>query len=306
MSEAPEFVLSRRAWLALTPQLALAVTGFSVGSLTGCAPFRTPDELPTQILPKPRLSPDSVILDIGYAQLPLSDQAAYNEVWNLADEQPLALDLRQELARNGLRCGILGQQLPQKIRQLMDNQQQTADKRSEDLDVGEVEVDRQSRRLQCRAARRAKILCSKRFEQLSLLTLDNGAVRGKNLQQAQCLFSLKPYPQGDGRVQIDLLPEVEHGELKQQWVVGEGTLMQRVGRDKVSFDALRISQLISPGQMLAISAAEQPRGLGEHFFVESVGGTPSRSLLFVRLALTQQDNLFAPELSAAPLATPGE
>lgn len=295
---------SRRGFFASVARLAVASLGCA--SLVGCAPLKTPDDLPSQILPKPRLSPDSVILEIGYASLPLTEKAGYDEVWNLCDEQSLSLELRQELARNGLRCGILGKEVPERIRLLMDNQQKGADKRSEDLDVGEVEVDRQTRRLQCRAARRAKVLCSKRFDQLSLLMRDNGAVRGRQLQQAQCLVAIKPYPKGDGRVQIDMLPEVEYGELKQQWVGGEGTLMQRVGRDKTAFEALRISLMLSPGQLLVLSAVEQPIGLGEHFFVESIGGTPSRSLLFIRLAHTQQDNLFAPELSALPLATPGE
>lgn len=304
MSQAAESDISRRELFAFLSRFAL--TTLAGANLVGCAPFKTPEDLPSQLLPKPRLSPDSVILEIGYASLPLTEKAGYDEVWNLADEQSLSLELRQELARNGLRCGILGKQIPERIRLLMDNQQKGADKRSEDLDVGDVEVDRQTRRLQCRAARRAKVLCSKRFDQLSLLMREDGAVRGRQLQQAQCLFAIKPYPQGDGRVQLDLLPEVEHGELKQQWVGGEGTLMQRVGRDKVAFDALRISVALAPGQMLVASATEQPIGLGEHFFVETIAGTPSRSLIFIRLAHTQQDNLFAPELSALPLATPGD
>jgi len=292
----PEFV-SRRHFLA---------SALAAASLAGCAPFKTPDDLPSQLLPKPRLPPDSVILEIGYAQPLLSDQATYDEVWQQADEQSLALELRQELERNGLRFGILGKQIPAKIRAIMDNQQRDLDRRSEDLGMGEVEVDRQTRRLQCRAARRAKILCSKRFEQLSLLTRDSGVVRGRQLHQAQCLFGLKPYPQGDGRVQIDLLPEVEHGDVRQQWVAGEAMLMQRVGREKMTFEALRLSLSLAPGQMIVASATSPPKGLGEHFFVEAVAGTPSRSLLFIRLAHTQQDDLFAPELSALPLATPGD
>lgn len=287
-------------------QLLAALPAWAAAALAGCAPVRVPDELPGRLLPAARMSPDSVILEIGYAQMPLADLASYEEVWKQADEQSLAIDLRHELSRNGLRCGILGKRIPEKVRALMDQKATTIDKRSEDLDVGQIEVDRQTRRLQCRAARRAKILCSKSFPQLSLLTRDGGSVRGRQLEKAQCLFALKPYPQGDGRVQIDLLPEVEHGELKQQWVGGEGTLMQRVGRDKVTFEALRISLSLAPGQMIVVSAVEQPVGLGEHFFVESVGGTPQRSLLFVRLAHTQHDDLFAPELSALPLATPGE
>lgn len=299
---AVDVAVTRRAFLTLVPQLA--ITSLAAAGLYGCAPFKTPDELPGRILPTPRLSPDSVILEIGYAQLPVSDQGAYDEVWQLSDEQLIALELRQELTRNGLRCGVLGKNIPEKIRTFMDKK--GVDERSEELEAGDLEINRQPRRLQCRAARRAKILCSKRFEQLTLLTRNSGSVSGRPLQQAQCLIGLKPYPLGDGRVQLDLLPEVEHGELKQQWVGGEAQLIQKIGREKIPFDSLRLSLSISPGQMVILSATDPPKGLGEHFFVESAGGAPSRWLLFIRLALTQQDNLFAPELSALPLATPGE
>lgn len=152
----------------------------------------------------------------------------------------------------------------------------------------------------------AKILCSKTFPELSLLTRDNGSVRGRQLYKAQCLFGMKPYPEADGRVRIDLIPEVEHGEVKQQWVGGEGTLMQRIGRDRITFEQLRMSLTLAPGQTLVVSACQDAKGLGEHFFVESVGGTKSRSMLFVRVAHTQHDDLFAPELSGMPLATPSE
>jgi hypothetical protein len=298
--------MSRARNLLSRRQLLAACPAWAVAALAGCAPVQVPDDMPGRLLPAARMSPDSVILEIGYAQIPLADKDLYNEVWQQVDEQALSLDLRQELARNGLRCGILGKRIPEKVRSLIDQQTATVDKRSEDLDVGQVEVDRQTRRLQCRAARRVKVLCSKSFPQLSLLIRDGNSVRGRQLEKAQCLFALKPYPQEDGRVQIDLLPEVEHGDLKQQWVGGEGTLMQRIGRDRVTFESLRISLSLAPGQMIVASSVEEPIGLGEHFFIESVGGTLQRSLLFIRLAHTQHDGLFAPELSALPLATPSE
>jgi hypothetical protein len=82
--------------------------------------------------------------------------------------------------------------------------------------------------------------------------------------------------------------------------------MQKIGREKVTFEQLSMSLTLAAGQMLVVSAGENPKGLGEHFFVESVGGTPSRSLILVRLAHTQHDSLFAPDLAAQPLATPTE
>lgn len=297
----PGYLKSRRRFLAVLPAWAIA-------GLAGCAPFQVAKEAdtPKGLLPAPRLALDSVMLEIAHAQIPLNDSATYDEVWKRTDEQMLPVELRQELAGNGLRCGILGNQLPAKLRQIIEQKPELNDERSEDQDTGEVEVDRQLRRIQCRAGRRAKILCSSTFPELSLLTRENGAVTGRQLIKAQCQLALKPYPEADGHVRIDLLPEVEHGEARNHWVTGEGTLMQKVGRPKLTFEQLRMNITLARGQILVVSAVEDSRGLGEHFFVESVGGTKMRSMVFVRLAHTQHDELFGNGLSSLPLATPGE
>ena len=47
-------------------------------------------------------------------------------------------------------------------------------------------------------------------------------------------------------------------------------------------------------------------GVGSSFFTEFDSGTTCRRLLLVRLAVTQCDDLFAPDQMVLPLATPGE
>jgi hypothetical protein len=292
--------VSRRRFLAALP--------WGLASLAGCAQVQvtSDNETPNRLLPAPRMAPDSVVLEIAHAQIPIGDKAAYEEVWKLTDEQILPVELRQELARNGLRCGVLGNELPEKIRTIISQKTTIADERSEELNTGDVEVDRQVRRLQCRAGRRTKILCSASYPQLSLLARENGSVTGRQLTKAQCQLALKPYPGADGHVRIDLLPEVEHGEVRNHWVSGEGTLMQHVGRDKVAFEQLRMSITLAPRQILVVSSIAEPIGLGDHFFVESAGGSKLRGLVFVRHAFTMHDDLFGPGLSPLPLATPGE
>jgi hypothetical protein len=285
--------------------LAMALIGGLVWA-GGCAPWNINPEEPSK-LPPARMSADSVVLEIAFVRLPESDAAGDQAIWLEADEQHFPPELRRELAANGLRIGVLGQQLPAQLRAALDAAAMSAlEERVEDVDSSEGEASGRQRRLQCRTGRRAKIVVSKSFPTLPLLTREGGQIRGNDLKGAQCLLAIKPYPLATGRVKLDVTPEVEHGELKTQWVGQEGSLMQRVGRERLVLDRLRAEATLTPGQVLVISTTPETKGLGEHFFTEAAGGRVERTLLLVRVAQTQWDDLFAPEQISAPLATPGE
>jgi hypothetical protein len=271
----------------------------------GCARLATQSEEPSK-LPPARMSADSVVLEVAFVRLPAADQAAYDAIWDQADEQHFPAELRRELGANGLRAGVLGQQLPADLRALLDATPNTLEERSEDVETSDAEVNRAPRRMQCRNGRRAKILVSKTHPTLALLQREAGQVRGHQLSDAQCLLALKAYPQGDGRVKLDITPEVEHGQLKTGWVGTEGSLMQRVGRDKLVFDRLRLDATLTPGQVLLISNTAEIKGPGEPFFAETAGGTVERTLLLIRVVQTQIDDLFTPDHALSPLVTPGD
>jgi hypothetical protein len=291
------------SWRAILPAVLILAAG--------CARVPTAANHPGR-LPPVRMSADSVVLQVAFVRLPAVEADGYEAIWKEIDEQPFPPELRRELAINGLRAGIVGQQLPTKLRERIDARPNVLEERSEDVDTSDVEAGGGNRRLQVRAGRRSKILASKTYPSLPLLLVENGAepgaasIRGHQLSQAQCLLALKAYPQGDGRVKLDITPEVEHGELKSQWVQSEGSLMQRVGRERIVIDRLRLEGLLAPGESLVFSTTPEIKGLGEYYFAETAGGRVERTFLLVRLAQTQLDDLFAPDSAAAPLATPGE
>jgi hypothetical protein len=284
----------------LPPSLILLAT------LCGCAQWVNTTTDDVSSLPSPPLPPDSVVLEVAFARLPLADAAAYDEIWQQTDEQVFSTDLRRQWAANGLRCGILGSQLPAKLREILDRNAGSLAEQAEAALDAQGEAGRGDRRIQCRSGRRAKIYASKSFDKLALLAQESGTVRGWQLSQAQCLLGLKAYPLGDGRAKLNLVPEVEHGELKTQYVGREGTVMPQLGREREVFEALSLDATLAPGHVLMISTTPEAKGLGEHFFVEKTATAEVRSLLLVRLAVTQHDDLFAPDQLAAPLATPTE
>jgi hypothetical protein len=196
-------------------------------------------------------------------------------------------------------------QLPPKLKAALDDSQPGAVERGEDSSA-DPELDRAPRRIQCRTAQRAKILVTKPLDTLPLLVIEDSSVRGFPLSQAQCLFGLKTYPQGDGRAKIELTPEVEHGEMKTQFIGRDGAVQPQMGQDRVVLDKLRLSAILAPGHVLMLSSTPEIKGVGSSFFAETDSGTIYRRILLVRLAVTQYDDLFAPDQMVTPLATPGE
>lgn len=273
---------------------------------SGCALLNTTEKpIAAKALPPLALPANSVMLEVAFARLPLTDTAAYDSIWSQVDEQHFSADLRRQLAANGLRCGLVGMQLPPQLKDALDDSQPGAIERGEDS-PGDPELDRAPRRMQCRSGQRAKILVTKQLESLPLLVTEDHGVRGYPLSQAQCLFGLKVHPQGDGRAKLELTPEVEHGEMKTQFVGRDGSVLPQIGRDRLVLDKLRLTATLAPGHVLMLSGTPEVKGLGNSFFTESESGSTYRRLLLIRLAVTQYDDLFAPDQIVTPLATPSE
>jgi hypothetical protein len=282
--------------------LILAAVLLSAG---GCARWNAAPPKPSRLTPA-RPSPDSVALDVAFVRLPAADLDAYDKVWALADEQALPAELRRDLATNGLRVGVLGHELPAPLRERLDAGQGLVAEDKEDGAASDAELGGGRRHLQIRSGRWKKIFASKTYSTLPVLLNEDGHVSGHQLSQAQCVFTLKAYPQGDGGAKLELTPEIEHGEEKSQWAGSEGTLVLRTARPKLSLDRLRMEARLSPGQWLILSTTRETRGLGEYFFLGSPGAAAERTSVLIRLAQTQLDDLFVPEQTSAPLATPGE
>ena len=258
------------------------------------------------VLPIPRMSPDSVVLEIAFVPVPEEDFDLQRELWDFVDEQHLPTELRRRLARNGFRVGIMGEQLPGSIQQLLDERTGVVESLVNAAGTSGTEPVARRERRQIRAGRRAQIVASHTVH-ASLVALyrdDEGAIRGDTFEHAQCVFSLISHPTGDGRVQLELTPEVQHGQPRQGWVGHEGAFRWDAERERRVFERLRIEAMLSPGQTIVLSSTHDAVGLGGQFFTPDPKRQESRRVLLIRLAQTQFDDLFAPDRMIAPLATP--
>lgn len=282
----------RRTWLLL------AITALVVG----CKPFTPAAQSP---LRPAALSPQSMVLEILFARFPLGDVRANTTLWGDVDEQRLPTDLRLRLQRNGFRVGTIGGHLPAALAQLLELKDGPAPTFDE-LNTKPVELESDAkvlrRHLQVRPGQRSEVIASEVHPELAVLLADGEQIGGQTYQQAQAMLAIKAFPEPDGRVRLDVVPEMHYGQMRQRWIGQQGMLRLEAGRERRAYDTLSVSTTLAPGHMLVMSSLPNRTGsLGHHFFSENKTGHPEQKLLVVRLVQTQHDADLPPPAEALPL-----
>jgi hypothetical protein len=265
--------------------------------MTGCATTALPKGK-SPLMPA-QMSPDSVVLDMFFVRVPLGDPEVNDKLWEGVDEQRFAPELRDRLARNGFRAGLLSGQMPAELSKLLELNDKPSTS-AEAVSMKAEELEKQPRvvrrHLPLRAGREGSIIASSIYPELPVLMSEPGELCGQTYRQAQGIFSIKSFPQADGRVRLVLVPELQHDQPAQRWITDQGMMRLDVRRPTRTFDELALTTDLAPGAMLILSSLpNRPGSLGHHFFTEKVDeGRTEQKLLLIRLTQTQHDGLFTP------------
>jgi hypothetical protein len=239
--------------------------------------------------------PDNVAgVEVMIMRMSPDQSAAMEAVWSRTNEQALPFELRRRLDQNGIRATIVDSVIPLPLQAMIDSiEKRLGDDPFEQMGIG-ADIVSHSRLLQCRSGQRKEILFgNKRSEPITLLHNHDGVVSGRRFDEPQLLFDLRAQPNADGSTLFSLVPEVQYGPLKQKFVSQEFGIRSESKRDAVQWTDVMIDQNFKPGQMLMISAAEPPRGLGEHFFfTNTVSGTREQLLFLIRFSSNHRDSAF--------------
>jgi hypothetical protein len=240
------------------------------------------------------LADDRIAVEVFFVHVSPEDQSRIDDAWTLVDEQTLPLPVRQELAQHGFRVGVVGSQLPPAIDEIVRTQGSTATASQAQADISEAQpiVSRQELRL--RPGKRGEIVPSPVHEKLTVMTWKDQELTGRTYESVQGKFRVHCQPQGDGRVRVELTPELHHGKPKRQWVGDDGVWRLDTGQERVILDHLRITATVSPTEHLLIAAREQPlRSLGRDFLSSTNSGKAVQKLLVVRLVQSEYDDTLA-------------
>lgn len=235
---------------------------------------------------------DAVTLEIFFARFPRGDTQLNGPAWDEIDEQAIPVAVRHRLAANGFRAGLAAGNLPPSMANLL----QLHD-RSPSSPTGLQVVDLQSeptatqRLLQLSDGQPGYIAKSEVRSELPVLWYRNGQLEGRTFHGAQCLFAARTTRQEDGRVEVELVPELHYGEAQQQYRGENGVFRVQNTRPKQVFADLAIRAVLSPGQMLVIGGRDERSGsIGDRFFSAVSECGEEQKLLVLRLVHSAPDD----------------
>ena len=246
------------------------------------------------------MTPGSAVIEVFSIRLPPGDPGLNGRIWEDVDEQHFPIEVRRKLEKNGFRAGILAGQMPSSLSKLLDLKGTPA----AGGDVQHVKItdlvtpSRVSmQHLQTRTGQRYEIAASGVIEKMPILVSEGGEIRGLTYEQAQGIFALHVTPQPDGRMQLELVPEIHHGANRQRYVADQAIFRFETGRAKRAFEEMKLTAVMGPGAMLLLGSQPNRQGsLGHYFFLESNGRDDQldEKLILVRLCQTQHDDLVSP------------
>ena len=244
------------------------------------------------------MSADSVVLDMFFVRFPFGDPAVNEKLWDEIDEQPFAPQLRERLAQNGFRVGLVSGRMPVELSKLLElSEKPVPNGQIEQVKLSDLATQPRvvRRHLQIRAGQRSEIIASSVYPELTVLLRRWDQLSGQTYRQAQGIFAAKTFPQPDGRTRLELVPELHHDQPRPHWDVGnQGVLRLESSRPREIYDDMTIAADLPPGAMLILSSLPNRQGSLGHYFLTENEGRLEQRLLIVRLSQTQHDGLFAP------------
>ncbi len=243
------------------------------------------------------MSEESVVLEVFVVRCPHGDPDLNTALWNDVDELAFPAPLRREMLANGIRAGVIGNQLPPTFLRIL----KTRDDENPSEIVTTVRLGDLSdsqhlfRRMICsRNGQRNEVNVSDVKSQATIFFKENGALGGETFHQAQGVLALRTQTCGDGSVKLEIFPEVQYGQQRQTFEYDAGAFKMTAARPKRSFDTLHSELNLRPGQFVVMTGLPNVEGnVGSFFFTDEEGENGAEQKMFcVRVLQTQHNEMF--------------
>lgn len=284
--------------------MKIALLAFCAGSLSSCESLvfkKEVEPIATErtALRRQSLAPDAVVFDALIAHIPYNERELARNLWNDVDEQELDPNLRRALNEQGFRVGLIGAAPPVSLTNIL------ALKGRELRSAVEEEIDyanpgstlspiAYSKPINLRAGSKSVIeMRSDVVPSIPILERGkSGELIGKTYSDASPIFSVAIEQNPDGSVMFDVAPFLRYGAPQSTTRYQHGQLVRTQERPTKSFDQLRFSLALRPGQFLVIGASDSKTNALSRYFFSEGGEDFEQTILVLRLLVTQHDEQF--------------
>jgi hypothetical protein len=281
----------------LLPIVALVVVTGGCSMLTTAVVDRGPAvDIPAPDAATGKPPPRTIPLEVTFVRCDDDDADHSEELWRHVDEQVIDDARRRALNANGLRAGVVTGHLPAEFAARL------AASADEPADVAGIDPARARRLLNLLPGRGGELVTAHRLPSLVLFEQRDGEVRGATFHDATPEFTLDARPAADGRICVELVPEVRHGPVEKSWAGEDGMFRLETGQRRHRMEHLGIVVTVPPGGLLLVGRAGdaattvgdgllRDRGDGDHGTVR---------LLAIRPLARTTDPAFAEPVAASP------
>lgn len=241
-----------------------------MASLIGCAKWKVDPEKSSVRggLPAARVPDHVAILDVAFVRI--ADRETLTPgtelPWDRLDETVVPRETREYLKKNGIRAGRVLSIEPGQL-----DEPPSSDESTRLMQEAEVASDfeHRRRRLSCREGQRYTLAVRRPTGDRVpiLLCLEKGGVGGRSVDDPQFMLNLRTRILDDGRIAVRLVPEIQHGQVRQNYVPGDAGFRMEFHRQRWTLDELMCEIPLSEGQAMVILPAEETFGLGQQMFV---------------------------------------
>lgn len=258
--------------IALCLVIAAALTGF------GCRNLEVAEKPSAGIvLPKTQMESDSVAVRVAVVELDDHQKAEFKSFIETTD-QKLPLQLRQRLDDNGVRVSVVSNVNTSNLQKMLApgirNPERLSGHAQELAEAGKLEpVYRitSHRHVERKRGESFNVEVSP-VRQKSSWTIYVGQQQfSDSANLAQCAMRITSWPQPDGSVKLQFMPEVHYGQKLSHIGVDDSNFSVQHRRDVKELRSLSFEASVLPGETIVVSPTEQLERIGELFFNAAVG-----------------------------------
>lgn len=234
-------------------------------------------------------APRTIALEVLFVRFGADESATEQAMWNAVDEQSLDGEVRQALALNGVRAGLLPATLSREIQSRLEAASIESEAADEPLPPSHKGLSKRSLRLL--PGKESRLVSRAGLPEIVVFEHASEGVHGRTFRDATTGLVLSAWPAADGRCRLAVIPAIEHGPQRRTWIGEEGIFRLESGQTRHAFEPLRVEAELSPETLLAIGAVEQTDStVGSALFHDPTTG--DRRLFVIRPLSRTEDPMF--------------
>ena len=268
----PLFPAMKPGRLKITIVLCLA---FAAALTTfGCRNFKVNNDKPVSgiVLPKSQMEIDSIAMRVAVVELDDQQKTDFDSFIETTD-QKLPLEVRQRLDDNGIRVSVISSVNTPSLQKILapgiPKREWLTGHELELAEAGKLEpVHRlvSHRHVEKKRGESFGVEVSSVRPSSSWRIHIGEKQLSDSAELAQCQMRITSWPQPDGSLKLQFLPEIRHGQKLSRIGVDGSTFAVQQSREVKELRSLSFEMSVLPGETVVVAPTEQLERIGDLFF----------------------------------------